>query len=284
MLAELNRELAGFVEVHRDGAVCEIRMVKPKVNAICRRFSYSMERAALYFQNDPELRVGLLTSGNERAFSAGLDFNRAVNGAADDDALRAREGGFGGITTLWSLKKPLIAVVEAPAIGGGLELALSCDLIIMAETAYFQLPELQRGLLPDGGGLQRLPRRIPYHVATAMIWTGEAMSAADALRWGLAHRIGPRNELSSMSWTLARSMARGAPLAQQALKEALRAVDGLADRDAMNLREIPGADLDMYRRMLASEDMIEGQRAFLEKREPKWTGHLQGAPRRAAES
>lgn len=277
MLAELNRELAGYVELHRDGAVCEIRMVKPKVNAICRRFSYCMEKAALYFQNDPELRVGLLTSGNEKAFSAGQDFRQSVNGGDARETLRPREGGFGGLTKLWSLKKPLVAVVSAPAVGGGLELALCCDVILMAEEAYFQLPELQRGLLPDGGGVQRLPRRIPYHVATAMIWTGEPMSAADALRWGLAYRIAPKSELSKIAWALARNMARGAPLAQQALKEALRAVEGRSDRDAMNLRGIPDADLDMYRRMLASDDMIEGQRAFLEKREPNWTGHLERA-------
>lgn len=274
MLAELNRELEGFVEVHHDGAVCEIRMVKPKVNAICRRFSVCMEKAALHFQNDPDLRVGLLTSGNEKAFSAGQDFTKA--GTSSDDAPRPKEGGFGGITTLWSLKKPLIAVVNAPAIGGGLELALSCDIILMAETAYFQLPELERGLLPDGGGLQRLPRRIPYHVATAMMWTGEVMSAADALRWGLAHRVAPRTDLRDLSLKIARGMTRGAPLAQQALKEALHAVDGLPDRMAMNLRSIPDADLSVYRRMLASGDMIEGQRAFLERREPKWSGHLQG--------
>ena len=277
MLDDLNRELAGYVEIRRDGAVCEIRMVKPKVNAICPRLSYSIERAALYLQDDADLRVGLLTSGCDRAFSAGLDFTKAGGGWDDEDGPRASEGGFGGITTLWSLKKPLVAVINAPAIGGGLELALSCDVILMAEDAYFQLPELERGLLPDGGGLQRLPRRIPYHVATAMIWTGERMSAADALRWGLAYRVAPGAEIAAAGWELARRMARSAPLAQQALKETLRAVDGLSDRAAMDLRRIAGADLSCYRRMLASDDMIEGQRASLEKRAPRWTGRPRGA-------
>lgn len=271
MLDALNRDLAGFVELHRDGAVLEIRMVKAPVNAICRGFSRAMERAGRYLQADPDLRVGLLTSGCAKAFSAGLDFRDSISGAERGPG--AEEGGFGGITTLYSLKKPLIAVIGAPAIGGGLELALACDILLMADEAFLQLPELQRGLLPDGGGLQRLPRRIPHHVATAMIWTGEPMSAAEALRWGLVYRTAPSAEMPALAWSVARQVARGAPLAQQALKEALRAVDGLPDRAAMSLRDLDGADLACFGRMLASEDMIEGQRAFLEKREPRFTGH-----------
>lgn len=270
MIEELNRELEGFVELHRDGAVLEIRMVKPKVNAICRRFSRSMERAGLYLQNDPDLRVGILSSGSEKAFSAGLDFRESTS--STERGPGAEQGGFGGITTLWALKKPLIAAINAPAIGGGLELALSCDILLMADDAFIQLPELQRGLLPDGGGLQRLPRRIPYHIATAMIWTGEPMSAAEAHRWGLVYRTAPRDQLMALAWQTAHHVAKGAPLAMQALKEALRAVDGLSDRDAMAMRADSDGDLENFRRMLTSEDMIEGQRAFLEKREPRWKG------------
>lgn len=270
MIEKLNRDLRGFIELHRDGAVLEIRMVKPKVNAICRRFSRSMEAAALYLQDDPELRVGILSSGSERAFSAGMDF--AETTSESDRGPGPKQGGFGGITTLWALKKPLIAAINAPAIGGGVELALACDMLVMAEEAYLQLPELQRGLLPDGGALQRLPRRIPFHVATAMIWTGAPMTAAEALRWGLVHRTAPGGQLMELAWEVARQVARGAPLAQQALKETLRVVDGLPDREAMALRAEPGRDLEVYGRMLASQDMIEGQRAFLEKRAPRWSG------------
>ena len=272
MTAELNRELAGYVELHREGPVLEIRMVKPKVNAICRRLGRAMERAALHLQNDPGLRVGILSSGSDRAFSAGLDFRASISPDADDRGIGAEEGGFGGITTLWSLKKPLIAAINAPAVGGGLELALACDILVMAEDTFLQLPELERGLLPDGGGLQRLPRRIPWHVATAMIWTGEPMTASEALRWGLVHRTAPRERLMDLARETAARVARGAPLALQALKETLRVVDGLPDREAMALRAETEGDLEYYRRMLASDDMIEGQRAFLERREPRWTG------------
>lgn len=271
MLDRLNRELEGFVELHRHGDVLEIRMVKPKVNAICRRFSRAMELAALHLQNDPALRVGILSSGSDKAFSAGMDFREGTTESAERGP-GAEEGGFGGITTLWSLKKPLIAAINAPAIGGGLELALACDILLMADEAFIQLPELERGLLPDGGGVQRLPRRIPYHVATAMIWTGEPMTAAEAQRWGLVYRAVARDELMALAWQVARRVARGAPLAQQALKETLRAVDGLSDRDAMTLRADSTGDLDNFRRMLTSQDMIEGQLAFLERRDPHWTG------------
>lgn len=272
MLNELNQELEGFVQLHRERDVLEIRMVKPKVNAICRRFSRSMERAALYLQNDRDLRVGIVSSGSDKAFSAGLDFREMTSKIDTERGPGAEQGGFGGITILRALKKPLIAAINAPAIGGGLELALACDILLMADEAYFQLPELERGLLPDGGGLQRLPRRIPYHVATAMIWTGEPMPAAEAHRWGLVYRTAPRSELMALAWQVARRVAKGAPLAQQAFKEALRAVDGLPDGEAMALRADSEGDLENFRRMLVSEDMIEGQRAFLEKREPRWTG------------
>ncbi len=271
MLDELNRELEGFVHLNREGAVLEIRMVKPKVNAICRRLSRSLERAAMHLQNDPELRVGILSSGNAKAFSAGMDFKESFAPDAERDS-GACEGGFGGITKLSSLKKPLIAGIAAPAIGGGMELALSCDIMVMAQDTYFQLPEMKRGLLPDGGGLQRLPRRIPYFVATAMIWTGDPMTADEALRWGLVHCTAPREQLMPTVWALAHRVAEGAPLAHQAFKEALRFVDAMPDSEAMRLRADSDGDLDNFRKMLGSQDMIEGQRAFLEKREPKWLG------------
>jgi crotonobetainyl-CoA hydratase len=272
MLEQLNRDMAGFVHLEQHGAVLEIRMVKPKVNAICRSLSRNLETAALFLQNSADLRVGILSSGSERAFSAGYDFREGTDLSRAADTQGATEGGFGGITTLWSLKKPLIAAISAPAIGGGLEIALACDILLMAEDAFLQLPELARGLLPDGGGLQRLPRRIPYYVAMAMIWTGERMGAQEAQRWGLVYRTAPRTGLMAMALAMAEKIAATAPLAQQALKETLRAVDGMSDREAMQLRADESPELATFAAMLASEDMIEGQKAFLEKRLPRWRG------------
>jgi crotonobetainyl-CoA hydratase len=272
MIETLNAELAGFVELHCEHRVLEIRMVKPKVNAICRRLSRALERAAMFLQDSDDLQVGILTSGNDRAFSAGMDFNEsfASEGSADMDV--PIKGGFGGITKLWDLKKPLICAVNAPAIGGGMELTLACDLIVMAEETYFELPELQRGLLPDGGGLQRLPRRIPYNVATAMIWTGRKMTASEATTWGLVHQLAPAAELRALAWEIAHKMSLDAPLAQQAFKEVLRNIDGMADSDAMDIRGDSGAQYATFARMLSSDDMMEGQRAFLERRQPRWSG------------
>jgi enoyl-CoA hydratase/carnithine racemase len=272
MIGELNRELAGLVELRRDGAVLEIRMVKAKVNAICTRLSRALERAALHLQDDPSLRVGLLTSGCERAFSAGMDFAEADRKARGEDVGTFGEGGFGGITRLWRLNKPLIAVVNAPAVGGGFELALACDLIVMAEGAYFQLPELQRGILPDGGGLQRLPQRVPYNVATAMIWTGDPMTAEEALRWGLAHAVVAPAALDETARAVAGRVARGAPLAQQALKEVLRSIDGQPATRTMDIWAYDGPGFETYARMQRSDDAVEGPRAFLERRDPRWTG------------
>lgn len=272
MTAELNREMDGFVHLLRHKSVLEIRMIKPKVNSICRGLSRNLEKAALYLQNTPDLRVGILSSGSERAFSAGYDFNEGTGHNSDESTDSAKQGGFGGITTLRSLKKPLIAAINAPAIGGGLEICLSCDILLMADDTFIQLPELQRGLLPDGGGLQRLPRRIPYYVATAMIWTGERMSAKEAQRWGLIYRTASRENLMPMALEIAWKIAETAPLAQQALKETLNAVSNMSDHDAMHLRAGDNPELSAFAAMLSSEDMIEGQKAFLEKRPPRWRG------------
>lgn len=258
----------GLIETQELGAVLEIRMVKPKVNAICRRLSRALSEAASHLQAAPHLRVGILTAPGERVFSAGWDFNE-VAAYGDEEPV---PGGFGGITALWSLKKPLIAAVNGPAVGGGFELALACDMILMADHAYFQLPEMQRGILPDAGGLQRLPQRVPYNVAMEMIYTGRPMPAEEAVRWGLASGQCPRAELDDRARALAEQVAKGAPLALQALKEVMRAIDGLPITEAMSISRSTGDGLETYRAMQKSEDAIEGPRAFLERRPPDWRG------------
>lgn len=261
----------GLIETQEFGAVLEIRMVKPKVNAICRRLSHAIFTAAAYLQQTPHLNVGILTAPGDRAFSAGWDFNE-VAAYAGDEAGETVPGGFGGITSLWSLDKPLIAAVNGPAVGGGFELALACDIILMADHAYFQLPEMRRGILPDAGGLQRLPKRVPYNVALEMIYSGRPMPADEALRWGLASTVCPRAELDDQARLLAAQVAEGAPLALQAFKQVMRAIDGMPITEAMRISRSPDDGLATYRAMQKSEDAIEGPRAFLEKRPPQWRG------------
>ncbi|AGT09784.1 enoyl-CoA hydratase-related protein [Paracoccus aminophilus] len=272
MIDALNAECAGYVELHAHGAVLEIRMVKGPVNAICRPLSRAVGRAASFLQDSPDFRVGLLTSGCARAFSAGLDFTEHARVQAGEELGDFGPGGFGGISTLFSLKKPLIAVIEAPAVGGGFEIVLACDLILMAEESWLQLPEMQRGIMADGGGIQRLPRRLPYNLAVAKLLTGDPITPDEALRHGLAYAVTPRAELAKAAQDLAQRLARDAPLAQQALKEVLRAIEHMPIEESMMIHGRSDPGFETYAAMWASEDAREGPRAFLEKRPPRWRG------------
>lgn len=265
-----------IVETERLGPVLVITLNRPKVNAINRALSRAIYDAAQALQTDPELRVGLITAKGDRVFCAGWDFVEAADrepAPADqaEDNFHS-PGGFGGITQLWDLRKPLIAAVNGAAIGGGFEIALAADVILMSETAYFELPEMQRGFLPDAGGVQRLPRRIPYNVAMEMILSGRRMSAAEAAAWGLAHKVVPAEALQAEARDLAARIAKGAPLALQALKEVMQAIDGHSLPDAMAMTRASSSRLPILNRMWASEDAKEGPRAFLERRAPRWRG------------
>lgn len=262
--------MADLVATEIHGHVLVIRLNRPKVNAISRAFSRAIHAAARQLQDDPALRVGILTATGDRVFSAGWDFNEATIASSEGDD--HGPGGFGGITSFWELQKPLIAAVNGAAIGGGFELALASDIILMADHAYFELPEMQRGFLPDAGGLQRLPRRIPHNVAMEMMLSGRRMEAAEAAHWGLACKALPSAELMPEALRLAGEIARGAPLALQAMKEVAARMERLTIREAMEVVRPAGPELPIYRRMWASPDATEGPRAFLEKRAPVWRG------------
>jgi len=261
-----------FIRMREVGPVLEITLDKPKVNAICRQLARELHAAACRLRDSEALKVGILTATGTRAFSAGWDFNEALSRPEDDDGSISEPGGFAGITAMWDLSKPLIAAVNGPAIGGGFEMALACDMIVMAEDAYFQLPELQRGFLPDVGGIQRLPRRVPHNVATAMIYTGRRMPAAEAAHWGLAHTVLPADALLEKAHEIAAEIATGAPLAVMALKEVLTAIEQLPLPEAMRVNAGVGRDLPVFSQLLTSEDAREGPRAFLERRAPQWKG------------
>ena len=261
-----------IVQTERIGHVLRITLNRPKVNAISRGLGAAIHAAAKTLQTDPELRVGIITAKGERVFSAGWDFNEATQNAAAETEAQPYEGGFAGITAYWELKKPLIAAVNGAAIGGGFEIALAADIILMADHAYFELPEIQRGFLPDAGGIQRLPRRIPYNVAMEMILSGRRMDAAEAVGWGLARKAVPSARLQDEALELATHIAQGAPLALQALKEVMLAIEGQPLRAAMEMSSAGTTPLPTLTRMWRSEDAKEGPRAFLEKRAPQWRG------------
>lgn len=266
-----------MIETRRHGRVMEIIMNRPPANAINRAASREIYAALKELQDDPDLSVGVIVGTGERIFSAGWDLKElAADGydpALDADPVHGNgPGGFAGITEYYDLCKPVIAAVNGAAIGGGFEIVLACDVVIMADNAYYALPEMQRGFLADAGAIQRLPRRIPYNVAVEMMLSGRPMDAEEALKWGLANEVVPQADLRPRAIELALELSKGAPLAMQAMKEVLREIQTMSLEDALALTK-PGANsLAMYEKMVNSDDFMEGPTAFAEKREPKWTG------------
>ncbi|MBM3585285.1 MAG: carnitinyl-CoA dehydratase [Alphaproteobacteria bacterium] len=271
-----------IVTTTRRGAVLDIVLDRPPVNAINRVVNEALYAAFKGFQDDEALRVATITGTGTRVFSAGWDLKEVASketaAEANDDS-SSSPGGFAGITEFWGLKKPVIAAVNGIAVGGGFELALACDVMITSTTAEFFLPEMQRGFLPDAGAIQRLPRRIPYHVALEMMLSGRRMGAAEAKHWGLVHEVVEPDQLAKATRALADTIAEGAPLALQALKEALHAMMhvSLPEAFAITKRAVAArgngsSGLPVYERMLVSEDFLEGPRAFAEKRKPNFKG------------
>jgi crotonobetainyl-CoA hydratase len=179
---------------------------------------------------------------------------------------RMPRGGFGGLVARGDLWKPLIAAVNGFALGGGLEIALGCDLIIAADHATFGLPEPRVGLMAAAGGVHRLPRSIPLKLAMGMILTGRRISAAEAARIGLVNEVVPAAELPAAAERWAREICECAPLSVQASKQA--AYQGLAKP----LEEAMSFPYPMVQKLFSSEDLVEGPRAFAEKRKPVWKG------------
>ena len=251
----------------RHDAVLEVVLDRPKANAISGETSRLMGNTFAAFRDDPELRVAIVTGGGDKFFSAGWDLKGAAAGEPPDTDYGV--GGFGGLQQLPGLNKPVIAAVNGMAVGGGFELALSCDLIIAAESARFSLPEIRAGTLADAATI-KLPRRIPYHVAMDMLFTGRWMEAGEAHGWGLVNEVVPQEALMSRAHELAALLAAGPPLVFAAIKEVARESETLSFHEAIARimrRGFPTVD-----RLYSSEDQLEGARAFAEKRAPVWKG------------
>jgi crotonobetainyl-CoA hydratase len=255
------------VTLERRANVLIITLDRPKANAIDVATSLELYAAFKTLNDDPALRVGIIT-GTGRFFSAGWDLGAANDGEAVD--ADHGPGGFAGLTEYFSLTKPVIAAVNGLAVGGGFELALAADLIVASTAARFWLPEAQLGMLPDSGGLLRLPKAIPARLAREMILTGRRLEADQALSLNLVNRVVEPEALLDSALELAEAIARAAPLAVTAARDILRATEGVEVEQGYTLMR-SGA-IPSYRAMLASDDVLEGPRAFAEGRAPEWKG------------
>jgi crotonobetainyl-CoA hydratase len=248
--------------------VLVVTLDRPRANAIDVATSHALYEAFARLEDDPLLRVGVVTGSGERFFSAGWDLKAASAGEAVD--ADHGPGGFAGLTELFGRSKPVIAAVNGLALGGGLELALAADLMVVADHAELALPEVRVGVVADAGGMLRLPRRLPEAVAREMLLTGRRMRADEAGRRGLANLVVPRQDLLDAALALAAEIRAGAPLAVAAVQEVLAATASLGLREAF--ARMRSGELAAYSRMLSSEDAVEGPRAFAEKRPPHWRG------------
>lgn len=257
--------MTSSVKVTKKGPIIEVMLDRPKANAVDLVTSREMGEVFEDFRDDPDLRVAIVTGAGEKFFCPGWDLKAAAGGDEVDGDYGV--GGFGGMQELPNLNKPIICAVNGICCGGGLEIALSTDIIIAAEHATFALPEIHSGTVADAASI-KLPKRIPYHIAMEMLLTGRWLDAEEANRWGFVNEIVPPDKLNSRAWEIAELLASGPPLVMAAIKEVVRDAENSKFQDSLNRitsRELPTVDT-----LYGSEDMHEGFRAFTEKRDPVW--------------
>jgi crotonobetainyl-CoA hydratase len=253
------------IRITTEGAVLEVTIDRPKANAIDLKASRRLNEVFTSYRDDPALRVAIITGAGDRFFSPGWDLKAAAGGEKSDEDWGA--GGFGGLNYPRNLNKPVIAAVNGIACGGGFEVVLGTDIIVMEEHAQFALPEINVGVLADAGTI-KLRRRIPYHVAVEFLLTGRWMNATEAQHWGLANHVVPKGAGLAKAREIAQQLAAGPPLLFPAIKQLLRHTEMVPEHEAFELHD----SLDAVQRVIRSDDLKEGTRAFTEKRAPRWTG------------
>lgn len=245
----------------KKGHVAYVTINRPERLNACDHETYArLAEIWQEFQDDPQLRVGILTGEGERAFCAGSDIK------SNYVERRGEEPHNVLFPVLLALTKPIIAAINGHANGGGLEQALACDIRVAADHAQLGLGEVRLGWLPGGGGTQRLPRLIPLGRALQMLYTGNRIGAAEALRLGLVDYVVPMAQLQSKCEEIAQEICKSAPLAVQRIKQvALQGLD-LPLADGLKLER------EHYDWLQTTDDAREGAVAFAEKRAPNWKG------------
>jgi enoyl-CoA hydratase len=249
-----------------DDGVATVTLNRPDVhNAMNEAMRRELTQCFTALVTDDDVRVILVTGAGEKAFSAGADVREFVEPQVPTRFREARRR-VDFRQVMDRCAQPIIAAIRGYAFGGGLELALACDVRIAGEGARLGLTEIDLAIIPGGGGTQRLPRLIGRGKALEMILTGARISAAEALRLGIVERVVPDNEVMPAAEALARTLAGKAPVALRYAKEAI--VKGLEVSLADGLR----LENDLSTMLRTTDDRAEGARAFLEKRKPRWTG------------
>ncbi|MEW6667110.1 MAG: enoyl-CoA hydratase-related protein [Thermodesulfobacteriota bacterium] len=253
-----------IVEYAKDGKVAIFTINRPEaMGALNVAGMTQFQEALLNFRDDDDLWVGIITGTGDKVFSAGVDIKDFLPLVKNTTGKKwQRPAGIMRGLELW---KPLIAACNGLTIGGGLEIALACDMIVASENAKFGLPEVKVGICPGGGGTQRLPRKIPFNLAAEMLFTGKTIDAQEAYRIGLVNKVVPLEMLMSEARKLAETICETAPLAVRSAKECM--VRGLS----MSLEEGLHLEDDFQTYIMSTRDFDEGLSAFREKRKPKYT-------------
>jgi enoyl-CoA hydratase/carnithine racemase len=247
------------------GPVTTIRLENPPLNLVTVELTRRLDRALAEIETDREVRCVVVTGTGERAFCAGSDVKEfeSLQGRVGEGKLLLEKAVY---RRLARLPVPTIAAIQADALGGGLELALCCDLRVADERSKLGMPEVRLGVMPGSGGTQRLPRVVGIAKAKELILMGGIITAPEAAEIGLVNRVAPTGQTLDVARTMAETIASRGPFAVREAKQALDLAGDTALDDGL------ARELDASERIFASQDMLEGARAFFEKRDPRFTG------------